>query len=418
MNRFGTVFGHEFKTTLKSKAFRNISVILIIALAALCIGIALIAFGDTGNEISGEVSTVTDPAQSTAAIIDLTENGTGEKLANLIGAVLLDDGDENTASAFVENDDYLSVAVVREENGSYTAEIYEESSLYNESIAGTVEEKLLMLRRLEMLGEYGVDETRAALVLSANDVTVDVRSVGELAIAKYIISFAVMILMFICITLYGQLVAVNVATEKSTRTMELLITSASPRSLLVGKVLGTGAAVMVQMGVFVLLATSAVAVGAGFSPAIEAVVDMVVTVSLSDVLCFVAFFGLGFLLIALVFGALGSMVNRIEDLSALISLPNTIFMIGYFIAVVVSSSGKTGAFTKVCSFIPFWSPMVMTVRMAVEEVPVAEVLVSLGIQAASCVAAALLASKIYRMGTLMYGKAPKITEIGKMLRYK
>lgn len=418
MNRFGTVFAHEFKGTFKSKAFRTISVILIIALAALCIGIAFIAFGDTGNEISGEVSTVTDPAQSTAAVIDLTENGTGEKLANLIGAVLLDDGDENTASALAENGDYLSVAVVREENGSYTAEIYEKSSLYGESIAYELEEKLLLLRRLEMLSEQGVDETQAALVLSSNDVTVSVSSVGEPAIAKYVVSFAVMIMMFVCITLYGQLVAVNVATEKSTRTMELLVTSASPRSLLMGKVLGTGAAVMVQMGVFVLLASSAVVVGAGFSPAIRAAVDMVVTVSLSDVLCFVAFFGLGFLLIALVFGALGSMVNRIEDLSALISLPNTVFMIGYIIAVMVSASGETGAFAKVCSFIPFWSPMVMTVRMAVEEVPFAEVIVSLGIQGVACIAAALLASKIYRMGTLMYGKAPKIAEIGKMLRYK
>ncbi len=417
MNRFGTVFAHEFKGTFKSKAFRTISVILAVVLAALCIGIALIAFSGSDNEISGEVSAVTDPAHSTVAVIDLTENGTGERLANLIGAAVVDeDGEE--AYGLVENGDYLSVAVIYAENGSYTAEIYEKSSLYGESIAPVVEENLLMLRRLEMLSEQGVDETSAALVLSSNDVPVSIVPVGEPAMAKYIVSFAVMIMMFVCITLYGQLVAVNVATEKSTRTMELLITSASPRSLLMGKVLGTGAAVMVQMGVFVLLASSAVAVGAGFSPAIGAAVDMVVTVSLSDVLCFIAFFGLGFLLIAFVFGALGSMVNRIEDLSALISLPNTVFMIGYLIAVMVSSSGETGVFTKVCSFIPFWSPMVMTVRMAVEEVPVTEVLISLGIQAVACIGAALLASKIYRMGTLMYGKAPKISEIGKMLRYK
>ncbi len=422
MNRFGTVFEHEFRQTIKSKAFKTISVIFIIVLAALCVGVALLAFEESKAEepqANSVVSDMSDPSQSKLAVVDMTEDGAGERLANLIGAKVIEAADEKTYIDFIENEKYKSVIVLsRSDGGSFDAEIFEKSSLYGESAAFASEESLLLLRRLEMLGEHGIDETQAALLLSANDVEVNVRSVGELAVAKYIISFVVMIMMFICITLYGQLVAVNVATEKSTRTMELLLTSASSRSLLMGKVLGTGAAVMLQIILFFCTASAVVTVGAGASPAIAAVLDTVMTLSAADAVCFAAFFALGFLLIAFIFGALGSLVNQIEDLSALISLPNTVFMIGYFIAVMVSSSGSAGTFGKVCSFIPFWSPMVMTVRMAVEEVPFAEILVSLLLQGAACAAAALLSAKIYRMGTLMYGKAPKISEVGKMLRYK
>ncbi len=423
MNRFGAVFENEFKQTIKSKAFKTISIILIVLFAAMCIFTAVAATG-TAEEMGiddglGEVSTGENIYESDIAVVNLTSDDSGERLANLIGAQIIESCDEEECIRLAERGEYKSViAVTKDEYGFFTAEIYEKSSLYGISAAEEVKEHLVMLNRLEMLTNIGVDENEAAMALISENVEVNVRSVGETAYAKYVVSFVVMIMMFICITLYGQLVATNVATEKSSRTMELLVTSASPRSLLVGKVLGTGAAVLLQISVFFIMTASAAAVGAGFFPAVGAVLDTVMTISVFDAFCFIAFFILGFLLIAFVYGALGSLVNQIEDLSALISLPSTVFMIGYLIAVMIVSVGEAGVLAKVCSFIPFWSPMVMSVRMAVEDVPKIQVLISMGIQAAACAVTALTASKIYRMGTLMYGKAPKITEVGKMLRYK
>ncbi len=420
MNRFSIVFAHEFKETVKSKSFKIISVILAVILAVMCICVGFIALDDGGG--SGpetEVGPVSDPSDSDVAVADLTGGDTGEKLANLIGANLIESTDEAGYTNLVESGEYNSVVVLsRREDGGFSFALYEKTSLYGESIEEAVTENLLMLRRLELLEEKGVDENDAALILVTNDVAVDHHPVGEVAFAGFIVSFFVMIMMFICITLYGQLVATNVATEKSTRTMELLVTSASPRSLLMGKVLGTGAAAIVQISVFALSAAAIAAVGAGASPAISAVLSMVMTLSAADVLYLIAYFALGFLLIAFVYGALGSVVNQVEDLSALMGLPTTVFMIGYFIAVMMSSSGGVSDFARVCSFIPFWSPMVMTVRMAVEEVPHGEVIISLLIQGCACAVVALIASKVYRMGTLLYGKTPKLSEIARLMRNK
>ncbi len=424
MNRFGTVFSHEMKQTIKSKSFKIITVILCIILVVMCVCVGLLAFGNTGADgsnvgLTAEVSTEFDPEKSTLAVMDNTADGAGEKLANLIGAKLTETMEEDEITALVERGRFNSIAVLsRDEAGDFSVVLFEKSSLYNESASELISENLLTLRRIERLSELGVDETQAALLLSDSEIDIDIRSVGEMAFAKYIVSFVVMIMMFICITLYGQLVATNVATEKSTRTMELLVTSASPRSLLMGKVLGTGAAVLIQIGAFACCAAGIIAVGAGISPAISAVLDTVLTIGAADVVCFILFFALGFLLIAFVYGALGSLVNQIEDLSVLISLPTTVFMIGYFIAVMISSMETVGVFARVCSFIPFWSPMVMPVRMAAEDVPYIQVAISLAIQAAACVLTALGASKIYRMGTLLYGKTPKLSEISKLLKYR
>lgn len=424
MNRFCTVFAHEFVQTVRCKSFKIITVILIIVLAAMCGCIALLAFGNTGADgsnvgLTTEVGTSFDPSESRIAVVSVTGDDSGERLANLIGAKLIENEDEESLKARIESGEFDSVAVLsRGEDGSFSVELYEKSTLYNETVKDIVSENLLMLRRLEMLAEYGVDETQAAMLLAKNDVNVNVHSVGEMAFAKYIVSFVVMIMMFVCITLYGQLVATSVATEKSTRTMELLVTSASARSLLMGKVLGTGAAVISQMGIFACCVALIVAIGAGISPAISSVLDTVLTLSGIDAFYLVAFFALGFLLIAFVYGALGSLVNQIEDLSVLTNFPTMIFMIGYFIAVMISSVETVGTFARVCSFIPFWSPMVMTVRMAAEEVPHIEIIISLLIQGAACVGVALFASKVYRMGTLLYGKTPKLSEIFKLLKHR
>lgn len=424
MNRFGTVFAHEFGQTAKSKSFKIITIILIVILVVVCACVGLLAFGNTGADgsnvgLTEEIVIDVDYSESSIAVASLTGDDAGDRLANLIGAKLIEDSDEKSCNELVESGEYDSVIVLsRREDGAFSVELYERSTLYNESIEEFVSENLQTLRHIELLAQYGIDENDAALVLATDDVTVNIHSVGEMAFAKYIVSFVVMIMMFFCITLYGQLVATNVATEKSTRTMELLVTSASPVSLLMGKVLGAGAAVGVQMGAFACCVGAIVAAGAALSPAISAVLDTVMTLSALDAFYLVAFFILGFLLIAFVYGALGSLVNQIEDLSVLTSLPTTVFMIGYIIAVMMSSTETVGTFARICSFIPFWSPMVMTMRMAAEDVPHVQVVISLVIQGAACVGVALIASRIYRMGTLLYGKTPKISEISKLLKYK
>lgn len=424
--RFSTVFSHEFVQTVKSKSFIVMSVMFGIALVIIAGIVGVMAFA--GGSVTAEdidQSLNSTPAEfygDELAIVDNTNLNGGLSLAQALSHCevhLIAQADEAAYEQYISDGIYDAVIVLGEDNGLFTVDIYEQASLYSGSYSEQITPVLDSVYLIKSFEELGVSPPDTAQLLNSSGVSYcNVHTVGDFTLANYLISFFVMILMFVCITLYGQLVATNVAAEKSSRTMELLITCTSPSSLLVGKVLGTGAAALLQMSVFLGCAAGLVSLGCVFSPMLASLVGILLSVSAADIIIIIVFFFLGFLLIAFIFGALGSLVSQLEDLSGLINIPTLFFLVGYMISVFTTTSGMVGPFVRVCSFIPFWSPMVMVVRMAMEPVPMAELVISLVLQALACLVAAAAAVRLYRLGTLMYGKTPKFSEVGKLLRMK
>ena len=129
------------------------------------------------------------------------------------------------------------------------------------------------------------------------------------------------------------------------------------------------------------------------------------------------FFVLGFLMYAFMFGAIGSTASKLEDINTSV-MPVTLLFIAGFIVVMFSMSGGNvdTVLMKICSYVPFTSPMAMFARIAMGTVPGYAVAISIGILIASVVAVGMLSAKIYRVGVLLYGTTPKLGGILKAMK--
>ena len=217
------------------------------------------------------------------------------------------------------------------------------------------------------------------------------------------------VLIFITIVIYGMWVAAGVVAEKSSRVMELLISAASPRQLVIGKAVGIGLAGATQ---YLLVLTPAIAAllledriasavlgpDAGIATSLQAL-------SPALLLAFAVFYSLGFALYALIYAAAGSLVSRPEDLQ-IIALPlSLIAIVGYLQAILALTGGITG-FIRFASYVPFWSPFVMLTRLSVGRVEPMELLVSIGLLLVTIVLTGIVAIRIYSAGVLLYGQRP------------
>jgi ABC-2 type transport system permease protein len=216
------------------------------------------------------------------------------------------------------------------------------------------------------------------------------------------------ILMFVTILIYGMWVATGVATEKSSRVMELMISAASPRQLVLGKVAGIGGAGLTQ---YAAIAIPAVIVLALQDPIGRAVLGDSgaglptggLTVGL--LLAYGAFFLMGFTLFAFVYAAVGSFVSRPDDLQTL-SLPLSLVAMGGYLSALVVLLGGDGPLPRLASFVPPLSPFAMLARLMVSPVAPWEVALSVAILLATITVVALATIRIYATGVLLYGQRP------------
>ena len=217
------------------------------------------------------------------------------------------------------------------------------------------------------------------------------------------------VLLFISVVIYGMWVATGVASEKSSRVMELMISAASPRQMLTGKVVGIGAAGLTQ---YVAIAVPALLVLAFQDRIAQAILgpawaEGAPLVGLTPTLLagYGVFFLLGFTLFALIYAAMGSFVSRPDDLQTL-SLPlSLVAMVGYLTAIVALSGGG-GVWVTIASFLPPFSPFVMLARLMVGAVPPWQLVLSIGLLVAAVLVVAVAATRMYAAGVLLYGQRP------------
>lgn len=249
----------------------------------------------------------------------------------------------------------------------------------------------------------------------------DTRSDGA-RLAGYFVAFAGVILIFMSVFVYGMTVAVGVAEEKGSRIMEILVNAATPFQLLVGKIVGIGAAGLTQMTCFVLAGIGAFLLQAPLLTALLGhpsgglSVD-IVSVSVTLLLTLLLYFILGFSLYATLFAALGALVKRQDEVQNAVQPLTMLFMVGY-IASFISISTPNATWIRVMSFIPFWTPTIMLMRIGAGTVEWWEVPLSVVIMIVAIFACALLAARIYRFGILLYGQRPGLRQLLRMARAK
>lgn len=244
----------------------------------------------------------------------------------------------------------------------------------------------------------------------------EVKTLGIDQMQNYWYTYIMIFALYMVILLYGQMVATNVATEKSSRAMEVLVTSANPVSMMFGKVLSSCLAGFTQLLVIFGTAFVSFNLNKAYWDA-GGIITSMFDIPEDILIYMLLFFVLGFLIYAFLYGAIGSTASKLEDISTSVMPITMLFVVG-FVVVMISMTANTvdTLLMKVCSFIPFTAPMAMFTRIAMSTVPLYEILLSVGILAASVVGIGVLSAKIYRVGVLLYGTPPKLGAILKAVR--
>ncbi|HEX9083789.1 MAG TPA: ABC transporter permease [Gemmatimonadaceae bacterium] len=236
--------------------------------------------------------------------------------------------------------------------------------------------------------------------------------------ASVLFGFAIGFLLYLSIVIDGQTIMSGVLEEKTTRVAEVVMSSVPTDTLLAGKVLGVGAVGLTQQilwiaTTYILLKLRAPIMAKLGAPAMNFSLP---DITLGAGVLFLLFFLLGFIFYSSLYAAVGSSVNsESEARQAASPLMIMIVSTGVFIQPVLLN--PTGTTARVLSLIPISSPIIMPIRMAVTGVPVLEMAASLGFLVIGCVAALWLASRIYRVGLLMYGKRPTMKEMARWVSY-
>lgn len=231
---------------------------------------------------------------------------------------------------------------------------------------------------------------------------------------NFVIVYVLIILFFMTIMMTGNMISAEVTAEKSSRIMEILITSVSPLAQMFGKILGMFFIGLLQIAIFA--GVIAINISLPYNQPVLANFDLHLSDIRVEVLVLgLVFYVLGYFLYATLFAAIGSLVSRTEELGQAV-MPITMLSLAAFYIGIFSLSTPNSLLMKVSSFIPFVSPVSMIVRVGIGEPPVWEIAVSLVVLAVAIFLFGWLSAKIYRTGVLLYGKRPTFKELRKAMK--
>ena len=273
------------------------------------------------------------------------------------------------------------------------------------------EEALAAKYRETALEEQGIDAAAVEAIYST-PMQSELIIQGKDSQSNYWYTYVLTFALYMLILFYGQMIAVSVTTEKSNRAIEILVTSVNSNSLIFGKVLAGALAGVIQVA---LILGSAFAAYEAFKSRIGEMLSFLFDVPVLVWVVFAVFGIFGYLLYAFSFGMLGALVSKTEDISKS-ATPVTLVCVISLLVAVYGMYSSDSVIMKVLSFVPFTSTNAMLVRAAMGTVEIWEIVVSGVILVAACVGAGVLAAKIFRMGTLMYGNPIKFKNALKMLR--
>lgn len=228
------------------------------------------------------------------------------------------------------------------------------------------------------------------------------------------LTYVIVILLFMSVMISGQLIATEITAEKSSRVMEIIVTSVSPLVQMFGKVIGTFIAAVVQIALIVGTMVLSLNMPQN-KDALSGLGIRLDTIDPAILVYAILFFLTGFFLYAMLFAAVGSIVSRTEDLGQAV-LPITMLTLAGFYIAMFGLTHPDSTLIVVCSYIPFFAPFLMVLRIGLSEPGMWEAALSLGILIVAILLLGWLSAKIYRTGVLMYGKRPSIKELVKAMK--
>lgn len=260
------------------------------------------------------------------------------------------------------------------------------------------------VRIQELIGERGEEAIDVVVLLTRDALAVEALEEGpgdpEETMARGFLAYGGLLLMYIAVLTYGAWTLSGVTEEKSSRVVEILVSTIRPWQLLAGKILGIGGLGLGQFALTLLAAFVALRL-TGFVELPEAPIGFVAVLLL--------WFVLGFTVYSVVFAAAGSLVSRMEDAQNA-SLPITLVAVAGFFASFAALDDPSGTVAVVTTFIPFTAPFVVPVRFAFQAIPIWQHLIAVATTLGGIYGLIRLAGRIYAGGLLKAGGRVPLTE--------
>jgi len=281
--------------------------------------------------------------------------------------------------------------------------------------------RLAMAARLERQGVDPALVGRAQLRISLETKKISgSMTTGESAAQSFALAYVMGVVLFLVITIYGVNVMGSVVEEKTTRIVEVLVSSLRPFQLMMGKVLGVGAVSLFQFVLWglgaKLLLSQRRALLADLGGVEEArQVFQMPHLSAATLGVFLSYFLGGFFLYSAMYAAVGAMSSN-EQEARQAQQPVMFLLLVAYVSMFGLTNNPESTYAVTLSLIPFTAPIAMPVRWAASTVPAGELGASLGLLAAGIVAVTWMAARIYRVGILMTGKRPNMRELVRWVR--
>lgn len=424
MKQFLTVLKFELNNYFKNKSFL-LTTILLIVLAVGIIAVPGVLMGrDSGSggdetEYAAPESESTDGVdedvsdQESVALFD--KNGSIEDLSSfssLMGTQVqwLECSDESQVKEAV-NEGSVEAGFIVEDLLHYTYVV--ENRSMSDSLQTAFSQAAAASYRSQVLAEQGIDASEIEALYQIQPES-ETQILGKDSAGSYAYTYMLIMVLYFLLIFYGQMIATSVTSEKSNRAIEILVTSVDSNSLIFGKVLAGAIAGLIQCA---LILGSAVGAYQIFRESWGGLLDSLFDIPVPVWIAFAVFGMMGYLLYAFCFGMLGALVSKTEDISKASAPVLMLYIISFFIAIF-GLNDSNGILVRVASFIPFTSSNGMLIRVAMGSVDMWEIIVSGVLLAVFCVGAGVLAAKIFRFGTLMYGNPIKFTTALKKIREK
>ena len=405
------MLSHTYYTKLKSKSF-------IITTVLIALGIFIMANLDT------IVSVFQKEESAQTRLVVLDESGIDifphlvEQMDSFSQGVNLETSSEgiDTLKEMVEvgtvngvlhitaGGDQFPAAVYYSRTHSMNTLVFDLQTILQQVKSTMAAEKLDLTSEQLATLHAPVSFTQEAIMESA-------KSQEEMNQARGIV-YVLLFFIYFSVIMFANMTAMEVAVEKSSRVMEILISSVSPVKQMFAKIIGIGMAGLTQLIIFLFVGFMSIRekelVGGFFD------VFGFSALSISTIVFATVFFLLGYFLYATLAALLGSLVSRIEDVQQMILPMTFLVMIGFFIAMF-GLGNPDSTFITISSYIPFFTPMVMFLRVGMLNISMIEPILGIVVLLVSIIVLAVFGAKVYSGGVLMYGKSSSFKDIKKAI---
>ncbi|MGG7221873.1 ABC transporter permease [Bacillus sp. ATD] len=415
MNKFWIMLSHTYKNKIMAKSFiisTVITVLLVLAVTNLESIISLFQGEDAKEKIA-----VIDETNELYPIFSkqLKAVDTDGDLE-----VKLSKQSEDEVTKQVKDEAFDGMLIIKRDEKGTISGTYKALTISDESTYQTLQQALTQTKTAVGTAELGVSQETISSLYAP--VTVGQKALKEGAKSEeelgqtvglvYIMLFVI----YFSVIMYASMIAMEVATEKSSRVMEILISSMPPIQQMFAKLLGIGLVGITQLAIIIGAGSLSLKLNQKSETASSVGGFLNLTdVSATTVIYAVIFFLLGYFLYATLAAFLGSVVSRIEDVQQAIT-PMTLLVVAGFMIAMFGLNAPDAGFITVTSFIPFFTPMIMFLRVGMLDIPFWQAAAGIGITLLTIVILAVIGARIYKGGVLIYSNSSAFKAIKQALR--